>query len=124
MTMQFRFVANLLAMFLLISSCAPDPYLPTPEMKHARDAIAHAKEVGAQRYAQPDLEEAEAAYKQAEDAHRHGDNAVAKTQAVLAANLATRAASLASNSETQRAATEVQRSPETKQTTSSAHPDR
>ena len=109
------FTANLLGVVALVSSCVPDPNLPTPEMKDAQEAIEYAEEAGARRFAESDLEEAQAIYKQAEDAHRHGNDAVAEAQAMRAANLAARAASLASNDETQRAATEIRRSGETKQ---------
>jgi hypothetical protein len=81
MTMDFRHfvtrIANPLGVVALLTSCAPDPNLPTAEMTEAQKAIEQAEKAGARRFAQPDYEEAQAAYKQAEDAHRHGDHALA-----------------------------------------------
>jgi hypothetical protein len=120
MTMEFRHfvtrIANLLGVVALLTSCAPDPNLPTAEMTEAEKAIEQAEKAGARRFAQLDYEEAQAAYKQAEDAHRHGDHALATAQAMRSADVAARAASLASNAETQRAATEVRKSAESKRT--------
>jgi hypothetical protein len=95
--------AALLLTTAMVTACKPDPRLPSPEIKEAREAIDNAEKAGARRYAQPELQEAEDAFKLAQDAHVKGNEAISKLRSVEAAKLAAHAAAVASHGEAQRA---------------------